>query len=101
MDATTIVGYLATLCSMTSFTPQAWKIIKTRETEGISARMYGVTVVGFALWLTFGLLKGEWPIIITNAVCLALAAFILAMRLLPKPRKDAVANALDPTAPKS
>ncbi|WP_348625771.1 PQ-loop domain-containing transporter [Mesorhizobium sp. LNHC209A00] len=30
METVTIVGYLAALCSITSFTPQAWKIIKTR-----------------------------------------------------------------------
>ncbi|MBA1144478.1 PQ-loop repeat-containing protein [Mesorhizobium neociceri] len=33
----TLVGYLATACSMTSFTPQAWKIIQTRNMNGISA----------------------------------------------------------------
>jgi VCBS repeat-containing protein len=43
MENVTLVGYLAALCSMTSFTPQAWKIIKTRDTSSISAPMYAVT----------------------------------------------------------
>jgi uncharacterized protein with PQ loop repeat len=51
METVTIIGYLAALCSMTSFTPQAWKIIKTRSTSGISALMYAITVLGFAFWL--------------------------------------------------
>ncbi|MCO5066482.1 MAG: SemiSWEET family transporter [Rhizobiaceae bacterium] len=72
---------------MTSFTPQAWKIIKTRDTSSISAPMYALTVLGFALWLAFGLLKAEWPIIITNGVCLILSAFILLMTVLPESRK--------------
>jgi MtN3 and saliva related transmembrane protein len=83
---------------MVSFTPQAWKIVRTRETSRISARMYAVTTVGFALWLTFGVMKWEWPIIVTNAVCLVLAGFILAMKLLPRRRRDAVADKLDPEA---
>ena len=96
MDTVTVVGYLATLCSMTSFTPQAWKIIKSRDTSGISAPMYAVTVVGFALWFGFGVMKGEWPIIITNSICFLLSAFILVMTLLPQAKRDEVADTLDP-----
>ena len=96
MDTVTVVGYLAAICSMTSFTPQAWKIIKTRDTSSISAPMYAVTVVGFALWLAFGLMKGEWPITITNAVCLVLSAFILLMTVLPRKPKEAIADVFDP-----
>ncbi len=99
METVTLIGYLAALCSMTSFTPQAWKIIRTRDTSSISAPMYAITVVGFALWLIFGLMKSERPIIITNIVCLVLSAFILVMTVLPRKKKDAVADALDPSAP--
>lgn len=98
LEIVTIVGALAALCSTTSFAPQAWKIIKSRDTSGISSRMYMVTVVGFALWLAYGLMKGEWPLIVTNGICLILSGFILTMKLLPKRKKDAVADAVDPAA---
>jgi MtN3 and saliva related transmembrane protein len=97
LDAATWVGALAALASTTSFVPQAWKIIRTRDTDAISAAMYAVTVVGFALWLAYGLLLGQWPLIVTNGLCLALSAFILAMKLLPRRQREAVADALDPT----
>ena len=97
MDAATRVGALAALASTTSFVPQAWKIIRTRDTGAISAGMYAVTVAGFSLWLAYGLLLGQWPLIVTNGLCLALSAFILAMKLLPRRRREAVADALDPT----
>ena len=58
--------------------------------------MYGITVLGFALWLAFGMMKLEWPIIITNGVCLLLSAFIFTMTVLPRDEKDAVADVLDP-----
>jgi MtN3 and saliva related transmembrane protein len=97
METATLIGYLASLCSMSSFTPQAWKIIKTRDTGSISTPMYAITVLGFAFWLLFGLMKSEWPIIITNGVCLVLSAFILLMTVLPRAKKDAVADVLDPS----
>lgn len=96
MDAATLVGVAATICSTTSFVPQAWKVIRTRDTSAISKKMYIITVVGFSLWLTYGLLLGEWPLIVTNGVCLILSGFILVMKILPKAQKEAVAAALDP-----
>jgi MtN3 and saliva related transmembrane protein len=90
------VGALATLASTTSFVPQAWKVIRTRDTRAISTGMYTVTVLGFSLWLAYGLLLGQWPLIVTNAICLLLSGFILAMKRLPKRKRQAVAEALDP-----
>ena len=98
MDPAVIFGWLATAASTISFVPQAWKIIRTRETEDISLLMYAVTVFGFACWTTYGALLCKWPIIVTNSICFTLSAFILVMKLLPKREKDAVADALDPEA---
>ena len=97
MDAATLVGSLAALATATSFVPQAWKVIRTRDTSAISKRMYAITVTGFSLWLAYGIMLGQWPLIVTNGICLALSAFILAMKLLPRPQKEAVADRLDPT----
>ena len=94
MDMILVFGGLATIASTASFVPQAWKIIKTRETKGISVVTYGITVAGFALWLTYGLLLGRWPLILTNGICLLLSAFIFVMKLLSRPARDAVANTM-------
>ena len=96
--AVTAVGYAAACCSTASFAPQAWKIIKSRQTDDISAGMYALTVSGFALWLAFGVLGMQLPLIIANFICLVLSAFIFVMKLLPRPQKDVVADALDPEA---
>lgn len=96
MDAMTMVGVLAAVCSTTSFAPQAWRVIKTRDTDAISKRMYIITVIGFALWTAYGIMGRQWPLIVPNALCLALSAFILAMKVLPRSKKEAVASALDP-----
>jgi len=98
LSSIAMVGGLAAVISTASFTPQAWKIIKTRRTKDISLGTYTLTVVGFALWLSYGFMLGQWPLILSNSICLALSAFILCMKLLPGPSKAAVADALDPEA---
>ena len=97
LDATTLVGSLAALATATSFVPQAWKVIRTRDTAALSAGMYALRTLAILLWLAYGLLLGQWPLIATNAVCLALSGFILTMKLLPRRHREAVADALDPT----
>lgn len=96
----TIIGGLAAVFSMVSFLPQAWRIVRSRDTSAISPVMYSFTVAGFALWTFYGAGLGEWPLIVTNSVCFFLSAFILLMTLLPRRRKEQVADAIDP-APNS
>lgn len=96
IDWVTIVGTIGAAASVASFTPQAWKIIRERSTEGLSLGMFALTSLAFAAWTTFGLLKGEWTLLIPNAICLVFALFILGMIALPKRKTEEVAEALDP-----
>lgn len=82
MDAALLVGYLASICSVASFMPQVWKVIKTGDTAAISKRMYVLTVTGFSLWTAFGFVRGEWPIILTNSICFCLSGIVLFRKLL-------------------
>ena len=61
--------------------PQAWLTFRTRDVRGISLGMYSVFTFGVALWLLYGVLMGAWPIVLANAVTLALASVILGMKL--------------------
>nr|WP_321986424.1 SemiSWEET family transporter [uncultured Lichenicoccus sp.] len=92
----TVVSLFAATLSMVSFVPQAWSIIRSRNTDGISLRTYLITVIGFVTWLLYGVLLMQWAIIVQNIICLCLSAFILTMKLLPQRRKEVVADALTP-----
>lgn len=94
----TILGAIAAITSTASFGPQAWKVIKTRQTKDISTGMYSLTVFGFALWSAYGFMLRQWPLIASNSICLLLSLFILTMKLLPTSGKEAVADTLDPEA---
>jgi MtN3 and saliva related transmembrane protein len=43
--------------------------------------MYACFTLGVALWLAYGIQLGEWPIIVANAVTLALSSAILVVKL--------------------
>jgi MtN3 and saliva related transmembrane protein len=96
VDALQIVGICAATASVASFFPQAWKIIKSRDVESLSSKMYALTALSFALWLTFGWLKSEWALIVPNLLCLVATLFILAMIMLPRKTRSRVADTLDP-----
>jgi MtN3 and saliva related transmembrane protein len=84
IDAETI-GYVAGTLTTISFVPQAWLSWKTRHTAGLSLGMYAIFTAGVALWLFYGVLIRAWPVIVSNVITLALAFFILGIRLRHKP----------------
>ncbi|MFN4005681.1 MAG: SemiSWEET transporter [Hylemonella sp.] len=81
------IGYLAASLTTLAFLPQALHTFRTRDVSGISLGMYALFTAGVALWLVYGLLLRAWPIIVANAVTLALALAILAMKLRYRPRR--------------
>lgn len=81
-----LIGIVAAALTTSAFLPQAIKVVRTRETAAISLVMYALFSTGVALWLAYGVLTLQWPIIIANVVTLGFAAVILAMKLREKPR---------------
>jgi len=81
MFLTDLVGYCAATLTTAAFVPQAVHTFRTKDVSGISLTMYGTFTLGVALWLGYGLLLGAWPIVIANAITLALAIAILVMKL--------------------
>jgi MtN3 and saliva related transmembrane protein len=89
------IGLIAAALTISSFVAQTRKIVKTRDVSSLSAPMWILSTVAFAIWIVYGALLGEWPIIVPNVVCFVLAAFILTLKLLPKRKREEVADKLD------
>jgi MtN3 and saliva related transmembrane protein len=77
----TFVSAMAAVLTTVAFVPQAIHIIRFKETRAISLQMYVVFASGVALWLVFGVMIWNWPIIAANAITLALALTIIRMKL--------------------
>jgi MtN3 and saliva related transmembrane protein len=76
-----LLGFAAATCTTLAFAPQVMKVWRTRSTADISLGMFLFLVFGIVLWLFYGVLTGDGPLIAANAVTLLLAAAILFMKL--------------------
>jgi MtN3 and saliva related transmembrane protein len=94
----TVIGATAATFGVISFVPQAWKIVRTRKTDELSAPMWILNFTAFVLWAIYGGFRGAWEIIVPNVLCAGLAGFILVMKVVSKQTKHAIADALDPAA---
>ena len=81
MTLETILGSLAAMLTTASFLPQAWNIYKTKDTEAISLWMYIIYSIGVFLWVAYGILIQSWPMVIANAVTMAISLWILWMKM--------------------
>ena len=81
MDFTMLIGLAAGFLTTISLIPQVQKIWKTRSAKDVSRKMFIAFSIGVALWLVYGILMKELPMILWNSVSLALAGAILTMKL--------------------
>src|SRR5262245_19436818 len=76
-----LLGFAAATCTTLAYAPQFIKVWKTRSTEDISLGMFLAMMLGVALWLIYGLLSGDAPLVAANAITMLLAGGILVMKL--------------------
>jgi MtN3 and saliva related transmembrane protein len=81
MNFTNLLGTSAAILTSVAFVPQVLKILKTRNTSGISLIMYTLFVAGVACWLAWGLLMNQTPVVIANAVTLVLSSAVLILKI--------------------
>ncbi|RCK33511.1 hypothetical protein TH9_11595 [Thalassospira xiamenensis] len=81
MSFETVLGLLAGSLTTIAFLPQVIRTWRTRSTADISLVMFLILCTGIALWLVYGLILGDWPVIIANGFTLVLASTILFFKL--------------------
>ena len=81
MEYIEIIGTAAASLTTLSFLPQAIKVIRTKHTKDLSLPMYTLFTLGVALWLTYGILINNFPIILANGITVILAALILLYKI--------------------
>jgi MtN3 and saliva related transmembrane protein len=75
------VGLVASVLLSISVVPQVVKSWRTKQVEDISLMMILLFLLGFAMWVAYGLLVKETPIVLLNAVSLVSMAATLALKL--------------------
>lgn len=72
-----IIGLAAAILTTGAFLPQVIRVVKTRSTHDISLAMFVLFCTGIFLWLIYGIMIKDLPIIIANAATFILATIIL------------------------
>ncbi|MGF1492859.1 MAG: SemiSWEET transporter [Microcoleaceae cyanobacterium] len=81
MDFVEGVGLLAGSLTTIAFLPQVIKTWKSKSAKDVSLEMFVIFCTGVFLWLVYGLLIGDFPLVIANIVTFLLATTILFFKL--------------------
>jgi MtN3 and saliva related transmembrane protein len=82
MSELDILGLVASCFTTSSFAPQIWRTWKTRDVSSMSLSTYLMLTLGVALWLLYGILKGDLPLIVANITMVMMTGTITAMIVL-------------------
>ncbi len=66
------LGYFAGLLTVSSFLPQVIRTWQTRQTRDLSLGMFTLLVTASSLWILYGTMTADWPVILTNLGMVAL-----------------------------
>lgn len=81
MNTTTLLGLLAGSLTTLAFLPQVLRTWRTKSAGDLSVGTFVLFCAGVSLWLVYGLLLQDLPIILSNIVTLVLASTVLMLLL--------------------
>ena len=76
-----ILGIMAGTLTTISFIPQVIKIYKIKDARDLSITTFCMFSCGVFLWLIYGIVTSEWPIILANGITLVLILLIIGMKI--------------------
>jgi MtN3 and saliva related transmembrane protein len=81
MHLTALLGYMAGTLTTISFVPQVLRAWRTKSCHDLSWGMLITFSTGVVLWLAYGLRLWAMPIIMANALTLALLLTIIVFKI--------------------
>ncbi len=81
VDWVMILGLVAGICTTIAVIPQLLKAWRTKKVKDVSLGTYLVLITGLALWIVYGVILKDFPIIATNGTALVLNGIMLWMLL--------------------
>lgn len=79
--AINFIGSSAAVCTTVSFVPQLIRVWRLKSARDISLTMFLVFSIGVFLWMVYGMYIHSLPVILANAITLALSLAILILKL--------------------
>ncbi len=75
------LGMIAGTISAITFLPQVIKTWKSKSAKDISVLMFSFATISVILWLIYGILINNWPVIYTNGCVLILSLIMVYFKL--------------------
>lgn len=76
-----ITGIAAGVMTAVSMLPQVIKIAREKKTEDVSLIMLFILIIGIALWIVYGFMREDMPIIFTNSFSLLVNITLIVLRI--------------------
>lgn len=76
-----IIGTAAGILCTVSFLPQVVRILRTKQTKDLSLFTFSIFSLGVSLWLIYGIILKEPPIILANSATLILTILIVVAKI--------------------
>ena len=96
MDTPEFIGLVAGTLTTLAFLPQVWRTWRTRQTRSLSLAWLVLFSLGISLWLVYGLLSDDLPVILANGVTLLLCLCLLVLKLSAAPLTSGAASDRSP-----
>jgi MtN3 and saliva related transmembrane protein len=81
MNEVQLLGLAAGSCTTIAFLPQVIKTWKSGSAKDLSLGMFSFFCFGVLLWLVYGIMQRDIPVIAANLVTLILASTLLFFKL--------------------
>ncbi|MEO8209645.1 MAG: SemiSWEET transporter [bacterium] len=81
MNTTLIIGLIAASLTTFAFLPQSIRAIKTRHTKDLSLPMLIMFEVGVVIWIVYGSLISDIPLLFANIVSFIFVSVTLFMKI--------------------
>lgn len=78
---TEIVGWLASICMVLGYLPQAIYTIRTRDTDGIALPTFLLMGLGGLFFIIQGALLGNWPLMVTNIITTGSSMIVFGIKV--------------------
>jgi len=75
-----IIGLIAGILTSSSLIPQIMKTLKTKDAQDISFKMLLVLLIGLCLWIYYGIINRDRPIIYTNILAASITILMIFLK---------------------
>ena len=75
------LGYFAGILTVSSFLPQVIRSWRTRQTRDLSLGMFTLLTTACTLWMIYGVLTSDWPVILTNGAMVVMNSAIAVAKI--------------------